>query len=284
MEPDADAKGASGANSGTASSFTARFMGRSSPPVQDHLIHLLAQRLHVGIGKASVQRAHVVGVVAGLAQRVELSIVEVGLADLAGLAGGSGRTVIAAWDADGEADVAAIKADADRGRFTRIQGVHRIDDGIGKGWALITLWAGSAIAAVGSGLALDAVIAAWDVEGEVQGVSSHTHGGIRGGAGFHGVHAVHLGGGEGEDGINDGFQPVELAAHLHGIQRRAFLGEIGVEHRLGDLEMGRLGEAGRKGHRWVLDVDRSSVGFERESVGVGVGSVSTDWRRVGGDR
>ena len=225
MEPDADAKGASGANSGTASSFTARFMGRSSPPVQDHLIHLLAQRLHVGIGKASVQRAHAVGVVARATDRVA-QIVET---YLAGLAGGSGRTVIAAWDADGEADVAAIKADADRGRFTRIQGVHRIDDGIGKGWALITLWAGSAIAAVGSGLALDAVVAAWDVEGEVQGVSSHTHGGIRGGAGFHGVHAVHLGGGEGEDGINDGFQPVELAAHLHGIQRRAFLGEIGVE-------------------------------------------------------
>ncbi len=29
------------------------------PPVQDHLIHLLAQSLHVGIGKASVQCAHV---------------------------------------------------------------------------------------------------------------------------------------------------------------------------------------------------------------------------------
>ena len=34
------------------------------PPVQDHLIHLLPQGLHVGIGKASVQRAHAVGVVA----------------------------------------------------------------------------------------------------------------------------------------------------------------------------------------------------------------------------
>ncbi len=195
------------------------------PPVQDHLIHLLAQRLHVGIGKAGVQRAHVVGV----RTRSADGVVELGLADLAGRALGTVAAVAAAWDADGEADVAAIKAHAHGGRFTRIQGVHRIDDGVGKGRALSALRAGAAIAAVGSGLALDAVVAAWDVEGEVQGVSSHTHGGIRGGAGFHGVHAVHLGGGEGEDGINDGFQPVELAAHLHGIQRRAFLGEIGVE-------------------------------------------------------
>ena len=34
------------------------------PPVQDHLIQLLAQGLHVGIGQACVQRAHAVGVVA----------------------------------------------------------------------------------------------------------------------------------------------------------------------------------------------------------------------------
>ena len=34
----------------------------------------------------------------------------------------------------------------------------------------------------------------------------------------------------------------------------------------------------------MLDVDRSSVALERESVGVGVGSVSRDWRLVGGDR
>jgi hypothetical protein len=32
------------------------------PPVQDHLIHLLPQGLHVGIGKASVQRARAVRV------------------------------------------------------------------------------------------------------------------------------------------------------------------------------------------------------------------------------
>ena len=176
MEPDADAKGASGANSGTASSFTARFMGRSSPPVQDHLIHLLAQRLHVGIGKASVQRAHAVGVVARATDRVA-QIVET---YLAGLAGGSGRTVVAAWNADGEADVAAIKAHAHGGRFTRIQGVHRIDDCVGKGRALSALRAGAAIAAIGSGLALDAVIAAWDVEGEMKRVSSHTHGALAG--------------------------------------------------------------------------------------------------------
>jgi hypothetical protein len=33
-------------------------------PVQNLIMHLLAQRLHAGIGKASVQRAHAVGVVA----------------------------------------------------------------------------------------------------------------------------------------------------------------------------------------------------------------------------
>ena len=30
------------------------------PPIQDHLIHLLPQGLHVGIGKAGVQRAHTI--------------------------------------------------------------------------------------------------------------------------------------------------------------------------------------------------------------------------------
>ena len=34
------------------------------PPVQDHLIQLLAQGLHVGIGKPRVQRDEAVGVVA----------------------------------------------------------------------------------------------------------------------------------------------------------------------------------------------------------------------------
>ena len=34
------------------------------PPIQDHLVQLLADGFHVGIGKASVQRAHAVGVVA----------------------------------------------------------------------------------------------------------------------------------------------------------------------------------------------------------------------------
>jgi hypothetical protein len=34
------------------------------PPIQDNLVQLLADGLHVGIGKASVQRAHAVGVVA----------------------------------------------------------------------------------------------------------------------------------------------------------------------------------------------------------------------------
>ncbi len=37
----------------------------SPPPIENHLIQLLPQRLHVGIGKAGVQRAHAVGVVAG---------------------------------------------------------------------------------------------------------------------------------------------------------------------------------------------------------------------------
>ena len=32
------------------------------PPIQDHLIELLAHRFHVRIGESSVQRAHVVGV------------------------------------------------------------------------------------------------------------------------------------------------------------------------------------------------------------------------------
>jgi len=32
------------------------------PPIQDHLVQLLAQSLHVGIGKAGVQRAHAVRV------------------------------------------------------------------------------------------------------------------------------------------------------------------------------------------------------------------------------
>lgn len=57
----------------------------SSTPVQDHLIHLLPQGFHVGIGKAGVQRAHAVGV----RTRSADGVVELGLADLAGRALGS---------------------------------------------------------------------------------------------------------------------------------------------------------------------------------------------------
>ena len=60
------------------------------PPVQDHLIQLLPQGLHVRIGKASVQRAHAVGVAA----RATDSAVELGLVDLAGWALAS---VAAVW-------------------------------------------------------------------------------------------------------------------------------------------------------------------------------------------
>ena len=72
------------------------------PPVEDHLIHLLPQGLHVGIGKGVVQRAHAVGVVARAAD----GAVELGLADLAGRALGTVAAVgpvaaiIAAWDAE----------------------------------------------------------------------------------------------------------------------------------------------------------------------------------------
>ena len=62
----------------------------SPPPIENHLIQLLPQGLHVGIGKASVQRAHAVRVVAGAAD----GAVELGLGDLAGRALAS---VAAVW-------------------------------------------------------------------------------------------------------------------------------------------------------------------------------------------
>lgn len=254
------------------------------PPVQNHLIHLLAQGLHVGIGKAGVQRAHVVGVGAGSAD----GAVELGLAHLAGRALGAVAAIAAvvpAWDGELKAHVRPIEAHTYRGLLSGIERRHAIDDGLGKGWALgsvvagwalaavIALWALAAIAAVA---AIHPVTAAWDVEGEahVRSIEAHIHGG--GYAGLDGVHAVHhrtrkrrtcgadesgqsflalwdfkaevqrvahhvharvrgaalrqrgravhLRGGHSQDGINDGFESIELTAHLHRIGGRVFLG------------------------------------------------------------
>jgi hypothetical protein len=118
------------------------------PPIENHLIHLLAQGLHVGIGKASVQRAHAIGVVARAAD----GAVELGLADLAGRALGtlasvaavaSIAAIIAAWDAELEAHVAAVEARLHRRLLTGIERRHAIDHGLGKGWTLGSLrpWA-----------------------------------------------------------------------------------------------------------------------------------------------
>ena len=74
------------------------------PPIQDHLIELLANRFHVRIGKGAVQRAHAVRVRARAAD----SAVELSLADFAGRALGavaSIAAIVAAWDAEGEAHV-----------------------------------------------------------------------------------------------------------------------------------------------------------------------------------
>ena len=62
----------------------------SPPPIENHLIQLLPQGLHVRIGKAGVQGAHTVGVVAGAAD----GAVKLGLVDLAGWALAS---VAAVW-------------------------------------------------------------------------------------------------------------------------------------------------------------------------------------------
>jgi hypothetical protein len=58
--------------------------------------------------------------------------------------------------------------------------------------------------------------------------------------------AVHLRGGEGDDGIDERLQPVELITHLHGIDFRVGLGEVGVEGHL-ILEFGF----------WILDFGSS---------------------------
>ena len=74
------------------------------PPVQNHLVQLLTQGFHVGIGESSVQRAHTVRVRA----RATDGAVELGLADFAGWALGavaSIATIVAAWDGEGEAHV-----------------------------------------------------------------------------------------------------------------------------------------------------------------------------------
>jgi hypothetical protein len=65
-------------------------------------IQLLAQRFHVGIGKACVQRAHTVGV----RIRAADGVVELSLADVAGwalAAIAAVAAITAAWDAEGEA-------------------------------------------------------------------------------------------------------------------------------------------------------------------------------------
>ena len=74
------------------------------PPIQDHLIELLAHRFHVRIGESSVQRAHAVRV----RTRATDGAVELSLADFAGWALGavaSIAAIVAAWDAEGEAHV-----------------------------------------------------------------------------------------------------------------------------------------------------------------------------------
>ena len=79
------------------------------PPVQNHLIQLLAHRFHVGIGESSVQRAHTVRV----RTRAADGAVELGLADFAGWALGavaSIAAIVAAWDAEIEMHVAAVEA------------------------------------------------------------------------------------------------------------------------------------------------------------------------------
>jgi hypothetical protein len=120
------------------------------PPIQDHLIHLLPQGLHVGIGKASVQRAHAVGVRARVADGVD-GAVELSLADVAGWALGAIAAVgaiIAAWDAEVEADIGAIEVHTDGGLLTGIERHHAVHDGLGKGWVLGTVIAGRPLSAV----------------------------------------------------------------------------------------------------------------------------------------
>lgn len=80
----------------------------------DQLIHFVDEVLHLSLIVAAIgplaEVAHVVRVVAALAQVVEQAVVEIGLGDLAGLAGGSGGAVVALWDAESETHVRSIKA------------------------------------------------------------------------------------------------------------------------------------------------------------------------------
>gem|GEM_PF-4582944 len=77
-------------------------MSASPPPIENHLIQLLAQHLHVGIGKASVHRAHAVGVIA---RAVNVA------AELRSrhFTWGIVAAIIAARDAEGEAHVAGLE-------------------------------------------------------------------------------------------------------------------------------------------------------------------------------
>lgn len=61
----------------------------SPPPIEDHLIQLLAHWFHVRISEVGVDGDDVVRVRAGLVQRVEQAIIEVGLAHRAGRALGA---------------------------------------------------------------------------------------------------------------------------------------------------------------------------------------------------
>ncbi len=190
MELDADAKGASGANSRAVSSFTARFIGRSPPPVQDHLVQLLPHGFHVRIGKACVQRAHAIGV----RTRAADGVIELSLADVSGRALGAVAPVaaiVAAWDAEGEADIAAVEVRLHGGLLTWIKRGHAVHHGLGKGWALGTVVAGRSLSAIIALLALVAVVPTRDVKGEahVRSIEAHIHGG--GSARLHGVHRIH---------------------------------------------------------------------------------------------
>ena len=78
-------------------------------------------------------------------------------------------------------------------------------------------------------LAGRAALACRDVESELQRVPAHRHAHARRITRRQRVRRVHLRRAHGEDGIDQGLQPVELRAHLHRIDESAFLGKVGIE-------------------------------------------------------
>lgn len=83
---------------------------------------------------------------------------------------------------------------------------------------------------VGGGkLARRPCLALGAVKGEVQAVADHAQAHVGRSAGRHGVHAIHLRGGDRLDRINERLQPRELAAHLRRGVRRVVRGLGGVE-------------------------------------------------------